>query len=453
VSSPFTGTITQTTSTIAIGETLYFTTVGYDASGNETEPTFEKVTWTPAGSSISGQPVTIDDETATIPGSRQLVDGVGTTVDLATPGKVSIDIATVSLPGQSFSCSGPSDLTDPANGWAKSGDTGTNEDWIIGVAPPGASGCSANWGTTISVPSVTNVTQSSTISQTFTGFTAGQAVRISIDYHIWIVSANLIVVTLSANGVSNSGSSTAFGHTTPVYRTLFVDAIADGSGNIAIEIEVCGTTNRTGAARFCGDAGVTPSTGTCLLEFESYFQRLAFNDGSIIPIGGIGSGTSASQPITVDDETATVPGSRQLVDGQNTTVNRASAGEIAIDVSPTTSLDTFDAVFEFFGVAAGATSGRMRLDPNCDVVGWTIVGDVSGDAEVDIEKSPVTNPPVWTSIAGTNLPTLASEELHEDTTLSGWGTTGLTGPLMLRAVLNTITTCTEVTVSLTLKRT
>lgn len=58
-------------------------------------PTFHQNCWAECGSTGASTPVTLTDETSTLPNSRQLVDGTGTTVDTSTPGIVKINAVSV----------------------------------------------------------------------------------------------------------------------------------------------------------------------------------------------------------------------------------------------------------------------------------------------------------------------------------------------------------------------
>ncbi len=58
-------------------------------------PSFPQSCWADCGSSGASTPVTLTDETSSLPNSRQLVDGTGTTVDTSTPGIVKINAVSV----------------------------------------------------------------------------------------------------------------------------------------------------------------------------------------------------------------------------------------------------------------------------------------------------------------------------------------------------------------------
>lgn len=110
-----------------------------------------------------------------------------------------------------------------------------------------------------------------------------------------------------------------------------------------------------------------------------------------------------------------------------------------------------------FGDAKNATSievdqySRHPYIPAGTIIGYVIEGDISGSAVVDIQKS-TTDPPSYSSICGTNKPTLSSDIYVLDNTLTGWSGHTLTLGNGLRARLESITTCKQVTVTLVLQR-
>lgn len=78
------------------------------------------------------------------------------------------------------------------------------------------------------------------------------------------------------------------------------------------------------------------------------------------------------------------------------------------------------------------------------IVGWTLIGDVSGSAEFDILKgtpSNDTNMPSRTSIVALAPPSLVAQQRKHSTTLTGW-TLGLLENDVLEIRLASATTCT-----------
>ncbi len=95
---------------------------------------------------------------------------------------------------------------------------------------------------------------------------------------------------------------------------------------------------------------------------------------------------------------------------------------------------------------ANAIAGG-RIPFACTITEADIWADASGSAVVDIQKS--TDGVSWASIAASAKPTLSSSQSVQDTTLTGW-TTAIAAGTWIRAVLNSVTTCKQVTVQLKL---
>lgn len=293
-----------------------------------------------------------------------------------------------------FECGAPTDLTDPARGWSKAGDTGTAADWIAAGGPSGTPfGCAAQWGTSVTFSSVSSASQGSALSKVFGGFTAGSAVRVQVLAHVDNTSCDSVFAQLGtvATGLSAVKQS-GVGVTGAPWVTLETTLIADGSGNVTVELSH-------------GGQSIRKPPGTLIISYAVFFDNLR--------------------------------------------LFQASTG---VDITG----QTCDLVFEFGdGVTAPAVNsiaGALELDFGATITRATIVGDVSGAAAVDIQTATFVNPPVFTSIAGSALPTLSTETAVRDNTLTGWTTTLASG-VLIRAVLNSLTTCKKVTVTLTLTRT
>lgn len=307
------------------------------------------------------------------------------------------------VPGQqpilleTFDCDGrPSDLTDPSRGsWSKSGDTGTDEDWVVGGGPPWSPfGCIAVWGTTVPQNPALVISASSVLERTYTGLPANTLILALVDYAIDKVSAGPLGVGFKlANGTTSAES---FGTMeTAAWSTLAATLATDGSGNLTVSLEV----GPAGAPCFVS----RKPAGALLLEFAVYFDNLRFY---VFPEG------------------METPGQGEM----------------------------FGLVFEFgddqTAPTVGAVSGKFLLPFAANILGATIVGDPSGSAEVDVQTAAFADPPVFTSIAGSDLPTLSSQGAVQDNTLGGW-TTSITAGTLIQAVLNSLTTCKKVTVTLT----
>jgi hypothetical protein len=69
-----------------------------------------------------------------------------------------------------------------------------------------------------------------------------------------------------------------------------------------------------------------------------------------------------------------------------------------------------------------AASGHKVVPFNCTITKWEITSNTSGSIVVDIKKSTYGTFGTWTSIAGTEKPTLSAATKNTDTSLSTWTT-------------------------------
>jgi hypothetical protein len=99
--------------------------------------------------------------------------------------------------------------------------------------------------------------------------------------------------------------------------------------------------------------------------------------------------------------------------------------------------------------------GDLLIPFACTINSVTLQADQSGSAVVDIWKKTYTlnSPPtVANTITAAALPTLATAQSSQDATLTGW-TTAIAANDMLRFNLNSVTTCTRITLTLKVTKT
>lgn len=89
----------------------------------------------------------------------------------------------------------------------------------------------------------------------------------------------------------------------------------------------------------------------------------------------------------------------------------------------------------------------------CEVVGWSIreIGENTSSIVVDIQAADDINDTSWTSIAGSDKPTLSSATKASSTALTGW-TTRLERGSFVRASVDSATGAKKVLVSLEVRR-
>lgn len=76
------------------------------------------------------------------------------------------------------------------------------------------------------------------------------------------------------------------------------------------------------------------------------------------------------------------------------------------------------------------------------IVGWTLVADAAGDAVIDVKRAAFADFPTTASIAGTDLPTLVTEQKNRNLgPLSLWGSVLLVAGDVIEFDLVSVTTC------------
>ena len=108
-------------------------------------------------------------------------------------------------------------------------------------------------------------------------------------------------------------------------------------------------------------------------------------------------------------------------------------------------------VFIIDGGGAAITTGSkgyVEIPFACTITAARLQADQSGSIVVDIKKATYSGLPTTTSIAASAKPTLSTAQKNQDTTLTGW-TTSITAGDWLEYVVDSATTVTRVTVSLT----
>jgi hypothetical protein len=98
--------------------------------------------------------------------------------------------------------------------------------------------------------------------------------------------------------------------------------------------------------------------------------------------------------------------------------------------------------------------GDIEVPFNCTITGWEVLADQTGSIVIDVWKDTYANfpPVVGDSIAGSEKPTLSSADKNQDTSLSTW-TTSVSANDILRFNVDSASTVTRVTLSLTVTRT
>ena len=139
------------------------------------------------------------------------------------------------------------------------------------------------------------------------------------------------------------------------------------------------------------------------------------------------------QLIVAVDGLVQVPGIDYSTSGTNIIFTTApTSGQTVYVVALSTTADLTRTIN--FVVDAGSSpmspgiKGDMTLDVSGKIESWTIIGDQSAQVQFDIKKVDYANFPNFTSICGTERPTLGdigggtTQRINQDTSLTTWNT-------------------------------
>lgn len=115
--------------------------------------------------------------------------------------------------------------------------------------------------------------------------------------------------------------------------------------------------------------------------------------------------------------------------------------------------DSYDVIQMQFAVGGTGVKGKLMVPFDCTIVGWDIVGDQTGSVVLDVWNKAYASLPATVSdtITGADKPTISSAIKGQNLTLSAW-TTGLTKGTWLYFNVDSVTSITELTVVLRVKR-
>lgn len=198
-----------------------------------------------------------------------------------------------------------------------------------------------------------------------------------------------------------------------------------------------------------GDVDLTVQTGPEAVKVYAAASTSAFPDSATILAGS----TDTVAPYSFNNITNVANGETAYLGAiaEDTLGNKSVPAYIAgarFDVL----LDSISV--QFVGGISANDIRDIQVPYACTVLGWSIFGTVSGSIVVDIWRDTVANfpPTVGDSIAGTGKPTVTTATYATGNT-TGWGSTALAKDDILRFNVDSVTSFTQVTVSLTVQRT
>lgn len=188
--------------------------------------------------------------------------------------------------------------------------------------------------------------------------------------------------------------------------------------------------------------------------------------------GGTHSGTNTGDNATNSQYSGLVSNATHTGDVTGSTAltiktDVALAGNPTTTTQATTDNSTRIATTEFvkattsrlapFKIDTTATGAKKLYYPvpfACTITGWEMVADASGSVVIDIWKDTYANyaPVVGDTITGSAKPTITTATKANSTTLTGW-TTSLAAGDYLEVNVDSVTTITNVTLTLTVTRT
>ena len=184
-----------------------------------------------------------------------------------------------------------------------------------------------------------------------------------------------------------------------------------------------------------------------MIQAQVYARRSVSGEtdsGTGAAVWGTITGTLSSQ---TDLQTALDGKQDDLVSGTNIkTINGSSvlgSGDLVVSGA---AKRTIGMVFDGGGSPPTVSSvGYIVAQFSGTIDQWSVVSDVSGSAVIDVWKAAGAIPTIANTIAGSEKPTLSSQQLNSDTSLTTW-TTAVTAGDVFGFSIDSVTTCTRLTV-------
>jgi hypothetical protein len=138
-------------------------------------------------------------------------------------------------------------------------------------------------------------------------------------------------------------------------------------------------------------------------------------------------------------------------DGTTTTVDGSGVLSAVIPATPVI-VSIAGITIDGGGLALTTGSkGFLQVPFSGTIIGWTLIGDVSGSASVTVKKSTFAGFPTNASIVAAAPPALTSQQKATSTTLTGW-TTAVAAGDVLEFVLTSVATVTRLVLELQITR-
>jgi hypothetical protein len=145
--------------------------------------------------------------------------------------------------------------------------------------------------------------------------------------------------------------------------------------------------------------------------------------------------------------------------GSQTTLNLANGTGISITDGGTGTVTIKDVSAGGIGASIYGSSvpntgllGFVQIPFNCTINSWTILMNVSGSAQFDVQKSTFAGFPTTTSIVASAPPVVTAAQSATNSTL-GWTTTTVTAGDVIAIYLTSVSTATIIAMDLKVTRT